>query len=49
MKGRYASDELQGVWKYAVVAYFKVLYLNLPAKTEKTHENLRIPGLRAEI
>jgi hypothetical protein len=45
------NDELESIWKDAVVACFKVLSQHLPGWTEKNHEKppVRIAGLRAEI
>jgi hypothetical protein len=50
MKGWCVIDELERMWKEAVVASFKVLSRHLPAETEDNHENpIRIVSLRAEI
>jgi hypothetical protein len=43
------NDELERMWKEAVVAYFKVLLQHSIGGTEENHDKLRIAGLRAEI
>jgi hypothetical protein len=44
------SNELDRIWKEAVVGKFSVLSRNLPGETEKNLENLvRVAGLWAEI
>jgi hypothetical protein len=35
------NDELEAMWKEAVVADFKVLSWHLPGRNEKTIKNLR--------
>jgi hypothetical protein len=42
------NNELERMWKEAVVTCFKVLYRHLPGGTEKNDENplVRIAGLR---
>jgi hypothetical protein len=35
------NDELEGMWKEAAVAWFKVLSRNLAGKTEENHKNPR--------
>jgi hypothetical protein len=37
MTFHYLSDELEKMWKEAVLAYFKILSLNLPGGTEENH------------
>jgi hypothetical protein len=32
------NDELEGMWKEAVMASFKVLFCHLPGRTEENHE-----------
>jgi hypothetical protein len=34
------NNERERMWKQAVVAHFKVLSRNLPARTEENHETL---------
>jgi hypothetical protein len=34
------NDELERIWKEAVMAYFKVLCRNLPRGAEENYENL---------
>jgi hypothetical protein len=43
------NDELEMIWKEAIVAIFKVLSRHSPVSTEEKHENLRIAGLRAKV
>jgi hypothetical protein len=45
------NDELERIWKEAVVAYVKALFLNSPGGTEENHKKIsvRIAGLVAEI
>jgi len=33
------NDELEGMWKETIVAYFKVLSRHLPGGTEESHKN----------
>ena len=35
------SDELGGIWKNEIVAYYQVLSCNLPDDTEQNHADLR--------
>jgi hypothetical protein len=35
------NNELERIWKKAVVAYFKVLFWYLPARLKKSTKNLR--------
>jgi hypothetical protein len=41
MKGKYANDELERIWKKAVVNQFKVLSRHLTAETEENHKDLK--------
>jgi hypothetical protein len=45
MEGLHVNDDLESMWKEAVVVQFKVQSRNLPGDTEKNHECL----LRTEI
>lgn len=38
------NDDLEGMWKEAVIAYFKVLSWHLSGSTEENQENLRKAG-----
>jgi hypothetical protein len=50
MKGLYVNDDLERIWKEAVVAWFKVLYRHSSEGTDEGHEiYVRIAGLRAKI
>jgi hypothetical protein len=40
MKGWQVNDELENMWKEAVVAYSKVLFKHLPGGIDKNHEQL---------
>jgi hypothetical protein len=39
MKGWYVTDELEGIWKEAMVASFIILSWHSPGGTEENHEN----------
>jgi hypothetical protein len=43
------NDELETIWKEAVVAWFKVLSRHLPGGSKENHKNFKIACLRAEI
>jgi hypothetical protein len=43
------NDEVERIWKGAVMALFKALFRHLPGWTEANHEKVRIAGLRVEI
>jgi hypothetical protein len=44
------NNELERIWKEAVVASYKVLSQHLPGGTEKIHETpVRLAGLRVCI
>jgi hypothetical protein len=43
------NNELKGIWKEILVAYFKVLSWNLSGGTEENHKNLQMASLRAKI
>jgi hypothetical protein len=43
-------NELERIWKEAAVAYFKVLFRQMPGGIEENHEHIvRIVSLRLEI
>jgi hypothetical protein len=44
-----SNNELERIWKEAVVALFKVLSQALPGGTKENHRNLRIVSVPAEI
>lgn len=39
MEGQLTNDELERMWKKAVIAYFKVVSQNLSKETEENHKN----------
>jgi hypothetical protein len=44
------NNELERIWKEAVVAYFNVLSRHLPGEAEENYEkSVRFAGLQAEI
>jgi hypothetical protein len=48
MKGWQVNDELENMWKEAVVAYSNVLFKHLLGGIDKNHE-LRIAGFQAKL
>jgi hypothetical protein len=46
----FVNDELQNMWKEALLAYFKVIFQNYVGGTEQKHESpVNISGSRPDI